>query len=108
MANLLAGAESALAGGFFDGRFRDGELLAAAGEEFGDVLDGVVGAGGSGGLLRCIPAAGAALPGGALIFVFVGAMGAGGVVESSRAAPRWTGESARPHITSSRACAAPA
>src|SRR5580704_12712477 len=45
MADLLSGAESALAGGLFDLRFGDAELLAAAGEELGDILDGVVGAG---------------------------------------------------------------
>jgi hypothetical protein len=49
--DFLAGAESALAGRLFDGRFRNGKLLAAAGEELGDVLDGVVGAGRGCGLL---------------------------------------------------------
>ena len=39
MANLLAGAESALAGGLFERGFRDGELFAAAGKELRDVLD---------------------------------------------------------------------
>ena len=45
MANLLAGTESALAGGLFDRRLGDGELLAAAGEKLGDILDRVVGTG---------------------------------------------------------------
>ena len=43
MADLLAWAESALAGGLFDRRFGDGEVLTAAGEELRDVFDGVVG-----------------------------------------------------------------
>src|ERR1039458_5578505 len=51
MANFLAGAESALAGGLFERRFRHGEFLAAAGEELGYVFDGIVGFGGNGGLL---------------------------------------------------------
>src|SRR4029077_20191404 len=46
MADFLAGAESALACRFFDFDFGDGELLTSAGEELGDVLDGVVGFGG--------------------------------------------------------------
>ena len=49
MANFLAGAESALTGGLFDRGFRDGELLASAGEELGNILDRVVGARGRGG-----------------------------------------------------------
>ena len=45
MANLLAGAESAFAGGRFERDFRNGKLLAASGEKLGDVFDGIVGLG---------------------------------------------------------------
>ena len=44
MPDSLPRAESALARGFLDRSFRDGKLLAPAGKELGDVLDGVVGA----------------------------------------------------------------
>src|ERR1700691_4831488 len=71
MANFLAGTESALTGGLFWKRFRDREFLAAAGEELGDVLDGIVRLRWNRGLLAGCPDAGT-LPGRALIFVFVG------------------------------------
>src|SRR5260370_37133841 len=45
VADLLSGAETALAGRLFYWRFGDGELLAAAGEKLGDVLASVGGAG---------------------------------------------------------------
>jgi len=50
MADALSGLEPALARGLLDDRFRGAEFLAAAGEELGNVLDGVVGAGRDSGL----------------------------------------------------------
>ena len=77
MAYLLAGEESALAGGGFDRRLGDGDLLPARREELGDVFDGVIGLDGGGRLLaawvgRAAAAACAAFPDCALVFVFVG------------------------------------
>src|SRR5271166_5611009 len=90
MANLLAGAEAALAGGLFDRRFGDGELLAPAGEELGNVLDGVVRTGWCRGLRSAIAGSGGVcgVPRCALIFVFVGG-----------ASPCRTGECARPYTS---------
>src|SRR5260370_21005639 len=48
VADLLSGAETALADGLFYGSFGDGQLLAAAGEKLGDVLNRVVRPGGKG------------------------------------------------------------
>jgi hypothetical protein len=42
MLDLLTGAESALAAGRRDRQFGEGELLAAGGEKFGDIVDRVV------------------------------------------------------------------
>src|ERR1035437_474456 len=98
MADLLAGAESALACGLFDQSLRDAELLAAAGKELGYVLDGVVGTSGGRGLLpawRC--GRSAIVPGSALVFVFVGIVRTLGV--SCGASPRRTAGGGRPHTS---------
>src|ERR1700722_5878302 len=76
MADALARAESALAGGFFRSGFRDGEFFAAAGEKLGDVLDGIVGLGGGGNFLASCSDT-AAPPSCALVFVLVGIMNIG-------------------------------
>src|ERR1700733_3500557 len=103
MADLLAGTESAFAGGFCWRCFGDGELLAAAGKEFGDVLDGVVGLGRGGGFLpaglRC-----ARPPGCTLVFVFIRIVNVG--IMGFGVSPRWTPrlrsgqapEGGRPHM----------
>jgi len=90
----LAGAESALAGGFFDRRLRDGELLASRGEKLGNVFDGVVGFGRSRGLLT-VGLNRAALPACALVFVFVGIVSVGCVVGCG-ASPRRAAGGGRP------------
>src|SRR5579864_8504421 len=92
MPNPLSGAKSALTRGLFDRRFRDGKLLAAAGEELRDVLNRVVQAARGRGLRG--PSVAAALrrtPSCTLIFVFVRIVARLGVMECW-ASSRWTGE----------------
>src|SRR5260370_17789777 len=103
MANLLAGAKSALAGGRFSRWFWDCELLAARGEELGDIFDELVVLGRCGGLLAACRGAGAP-PAYALVFVFVGVMSIGVM---GGASPRWTAGSGRPHMICSGSSCAP-
>src|ERR1019366_6557404 len=98
VADLLPRAESALAGGLFDGCLGDGELLAAAGEEFGDVLDRVVRAGWGRGLLpalRCRRSA--TLPDIALVFIFVRIVSRGMVVAARPRGRVDRSHTVRPH-----------
>ena len=69
MADFLSRTKALLAFGFLDDSFRHVEFLAARGEKLGDVVDGVVALAGVGrlGAFRAL-----ALPGRALVFVFVG------------------------------------
>src|SRR5436305_5026642 len=100
MTYSLPRTESALTGRrFHRRRFRDAELLAAAGEELGNVLDGVVGARRDSWLRTATTAATRIVPRRTLIFVFIRIVRAFAVVRrrtSSRGPPRLRSRQAIP------------
>src|ERR1035441_4506666 len=89
MLDLLSGTESALAAGRLDRQFGNAELLAARGEELGNVIDRVVALERTRGLRLDA----AWVPGCTLIFVFIGVV-RGLAVIGCGASPRWAGEGA--------------